>query len=81
MKVEFELSTRGWETSKCSCLKVSWPDDLRWAQDLVLAHRYAIFLCSWDVERDDSLVGQLTIIVQICIPKANIVQINNINKF
>ena len=27
----------------------------------VLAHRYAIFLCSLDVEMDDSLVGQLTI--------------------
>ena len=26
----------------------------------ILAHRYAIFLCSWDVEIDDSLVGQLT---------------------
>ena len=25
-----------------------------------LAHRYATFLCSWDVEIDDSLVGQLT---------------------
>ena len=24
----------------------------------LIAHRYAIFLCSWDV--DDSLVGQLT---------------------
>ena len=27
---------------------------------LPVAHRYAIFLCSWDVEIDDSLVGQLT---------------------
>ena len=25
-----------------------------------LAHRYATFLCSWDVEIDNSLVGQLT---------------------
>ena len=28
--------------------------------DNVIAHRYAIFLWSWDVEIDDSLVGQLT---------------------
>ena len=35
--------------------------------DSILAHRYATFLCSWDVEirgrhrqLDDSLVGQLT---------------------
>ena len=28
--------------------------------DNVVAHRYAIFLCYWDVEIDDSLVGQLT---------------------
>ena len=27
---------------------------------LKVAHRYATFLCSWDVEIDDSLVGQLT---------------------
>ena len=25
-----------------------------------LAHRYAIFLCSWDVEIDCNLIGQLT---------------------
>ena len=30
----------------------------------VLAHRYAIFLGSWDVEIDDSLVGQVTSKVQ-----------------
>ena len=30
----------------------------------ILAHRYAIFLCSWDVEIDDSLVGQLTTQIQ-----------------
>ena len=29
---------------------------------VTLAHCYAIFLCSSDVEIDDSLVGQLTII-------------------
>ena len=28
--------------------------------DNVVAHRYAIFLCSWDVEIDDSLIEQLT---------------------
>ena len=36
------------------------------ATPILLAHRYAIFLCSWDVEIDeidDSLVGQLTTIL------------------
>ena len=30
-----------------------------------LPHRYAIFLCSWDVEIDDRLVGQLTTTVLV----------------
>ena len=30
----------------------------------VLAHRYALLFCSWEVEIDDSLVGQLTSKVQ-----------------
>ena len=39
------------------CLKSPfWPSkDYFW-----LAHRNATFLCSWDVEIDDSLPGQLT---------------------
>ena len=33
----------------------------------ILAHRFAIFLCSWDV--DDSLVGQLTTCLAVCLYK------------
>ena len=42
------------------CMAIFAPNE-RLPSAATLAHRYATFLCSWDVEIDDSLVGQLTI--------------------
>ena len=41
------------------CMAIFAPNE-RLPSSATLAHRYATFLCSWDVEIDDSLVWQLT---------------------
>ena len=48
-------------------------EDLKFTRVLLLAHRYAIFLCSLDV--DDNLVGQLTMLLPVNREEEKIVQI------